>query len=65
MAADWRQCQARRRYSATPPAACFEPATRPSNTGKPEASRIKGRYGSFRKLGVPYFGGPYNKDPII
>ena len=22
-------------------------------------------YGSFRKLGVPYFGGPYNKDPTI
>ena len=21
--------------------------------------------GSFRKLGVPYFGGPYNKDPTI
>ena len=22
-------------------------------------------FGSFRKLGVPYFGGPYNKDPTI
>ena len=22
-------------------------------------------YGSFRKLGVPYFQGPYNKDPTI
>ena len=21
--------------------------------------------GSFRKLGVPYLGGPYNKDPTI
>ena len=22
-------------------------------------------YGSFRKFGVPYFGGPYTKDPTI
>ena len=22
-------------------------------------------YGRFRKLGVPYFGGPYSKDPTI
>ena len=33
-----------------------------SGFGDPDPST---RYGSFRKLGVPYFGGPYNKDPTI
>ena len=26
---------------------------------------VPGSDGSFQKLGVPYLGGPYNKDPTI
>ena len=34
------------------------------STLTPNDLPFKDLYGSFRKLGVPYFGAPYNKDPI-
>ena len=30
----------------------------------PKSSKVEGKR-EFQKLGLPYFGGPYNKDPTI
>ena len=39
-----------------------ERKSRPSRFWKPSVGDCC-KFGSFRKLGVSYFGGPYNKDP--
>ena len=41
----------------------FTSPNSPPKSPGPCSGRTAG--GSFRKLGVPYFGGPYNKDPTI
>ena len=49
------------------PNACGSPPGNHDLTARPEANKSKQNHGngSFRKLGVPYFGGPYSKDPTI